>query len=439
MWFTVAHCDCGTDTCVGCKENFAGEEHRCNATEPGVKPDLLPNYSATCRIKQCPACYLWIEHKEACNHMTCCYCRYDFCFVCLQIWDGNFHDDEGCPSYGDPPEGCDAEDFEQNARGLYRDTGCNRAGLDRFGHPRPGAELASEDASDDDQDGYNDQDDYDPVEHGLPKDHKDIIHGAELVDWDEHWDNAEIAQVDGQNDADQVDPWQNLDANAEWQEPPADEVFIPAGPEEHDELVVHPPINLVVIEDPHFATIYGTPENPTLEPPAAIRAQLRQIRRVPIFTQSTSGSRTYNHGTPTFQQLDCSQHWSSTGLHSVAYSAATCPICHLSMVNYFYYCTDCGIITCDHCHSGFKWRVASNLSDVLNLLDIIEWAERGEVPYKASRRQGMMSLEEEPDLGIAKMFETHEDELFALQPYQYWDLGIKMMIEELETEMQKED
>ena len=68
--------------------------------------------------------------------MTCCYCRHDFCFVCLMPWDGAPHDGDGCPSYGDPPAGYDSEGYELTVRGLHRDTGYDRQGLNRFGRDR---------------------------------------------------------------------------------------------------------------------------------------------------------------------------------------------------------------------------------------------------------------------------------------------------------------
>lgn len=32
----------------------------------------------------CPHCFAIIEHKEGCRHMTCCDCKYEFCFICLR-------------------------------------------------------------------------------------------------------------------------------------------------------------------------------------------------------------------------------------------------------------------------------------------------------------------------------------------------------------------
>jgi hypothetical protein len=144
--YSIAKCDCGTITCVGCKGLWQ-KKHRCG--EGGnAKPAWMPEYSADFRIKSCPQCHLWIEHKEACNHMTCNGCRYQWCWVCRLPWD-SFHvgsdDAPGCPMYGDPAY--DEEGYETNTRGLHRDTGLDRDGRDRLGH-LPNVGLVSNDAAD---------------------------------------------------------------------------------------------------------------------------------------------------------------------------------------------------------------------------------------------------------------------------------------------------
>lgn len=104
--------------------------HHCGQDDTG-RADWLPEYTPTCRIKKCPGCKAYIELREACNHMTCNYCTHEFCWVCLLPWNG-FHDRvRGCPSYGDPEY--DEDLYEANTRGLHRETGLNRGGLDRLG------------------------------------------------------------------------------------------------------------------------------------------------------------------------------------------------------------------------------------------------------------------------------------------------------------------
>ena len=79
------------------------------------------------------------------------------------------------------------------------------------------------------------------------------------------------------------------------------------------------------------------------------------------------------------------------------------------------------------------------------LLDILIWAEKGVVPFKTWRRQVSEQLEDElwadcdeDILGLATMLGVYETQLFELQPYLYWDFGIRLMFEELELRMWKE-
>ncbi|KAF2250468.1 hypothetical protein BU26DRAFT_424058, partial [Trematosphaeria pertusa] len=131
-YYTLARCACGTTTCVGCRKEWA-QDHVCRCSDlHDVKPAWVPPYSSSSRIKQCPKCHEWIELAEACNHMICTSCKYEFCFVCQQRWRG-FHDRDGCPSYGDPLEGYDAEGFEQTERGLHVYSGRDRGGYDLHG------------------------------------------------------------------------------------------------------------------------------------------------------------------------------------------------------------------------------------------------------------------------------------------------------------------
>ncbi|PSN70764.1 hypothetical protein BS50DRAFT_486086, partial [Corynespora cassiicola Philippines] len=128
--YSVAHCCCETDTCAGCGGRWTAE-HFCETNEdPRVKPDWMPQYTQDCRIKMCPGtnCHLWIEHKEACNHMRCTRCGHQFCFICLRGWDDQHMFTYGCPQYGDPPEGYDEEGYERSRRGLHRDDGYDRNG-----------------------------------------------------------------------------------------------------------------------------------------------------------------------------------------------------------------------------------------------------------------------------------------------------------------------
>lgn len=120
------HCtECGTRTCTGCKGIFdIAENHTCE------RPTLDLGYNEDNRSKPCPYCKTPVELSEACNHLRCTVCRYEFCFVCLQWWyppGGIIHP---CPQYGDPEY--DENGYDQY--GLHRDTGLDREGYDLAGY-----------------------------------------------------------------------------------------------------------------------------------------------------------------------------------------------------------------------------------------------------------------------------------------------------------------
>ncbi|KAJ9643961.1 hypothetical protein H2201_008099 [Coniosporium apollinis] len=129
---------CDAATCTACKEIFTTDSpHTCNHSPRDF------GFSPFNRCKTCPYCSTPIQLIDACNHITCKVCHYDFCFVCLQWYyppEGIGHD---CPSYGDP-------EYDENGydiRGFHRDTGLdcegydlagfNREGVDRNGVKRP--------------------------------------------------------------------------------------------------------------------------------------------------------------------------------------------------------------------------------------------------------------------------------------------------------------
>jgi hypothetical protein len=150
----LPRCGCGTTTCAGCKAAWQPGHQCATATAPAWEPE----YSASQRAKQCPLCKNWIELSEACNHITCGSCRYQFCFVCLKDWQG-FHTDDGCPAYGDPAGGYDDAGFEISSRGLHLLTGRDRAGFDRRGLDAAGRHRDMIDEEDEDEEDEDDEDD----------------------------------------------------------------------------------------------------------------------------------------------------------------------------------------------------------------------------------------------------------------------------------------
>ena len=41
------------------------------------------------RVKRCPKCQMYVEKNEGCNHMTCVYCNYEWCWICEQKYESD--------------------------------------------------------------------------------------------------------------------------------------------------------------------------------------------------------------------------------------------------------------------------------------------------------------------------------------------------------------
>jgi ariadne-1 len=52
--------------------------------------------------KACPNCNIVIQRDQGCNHMKCQMCKYEFCWICLQIWVK--HDNYSCHVYQNPKD-----------------------------------------------------------------------------------------------------------------------------------------------------------------------------------------------------------------------------------------------------------------------------------------------------------------------------------------------
>ncbi|CAN9441828.1 unnamed protein product [Alternaria alternata] len=284
-----------------------------------------------------------------------------FCFVCLQPWTSEgFHQDAGCPSYGDPEEGYDNEGYELGGRGLHRDTGYNRMGLNRFGQRQLSHAVVEESAASE-HDQYSDNEDLDYDEYEI--DYAD----------EEQW--VDDAQFGNNERADGIAPQDEI----EWGEPaqggrPWDEEL----DAEQDVQILNFDnswrVELVPFTDeanPVEATIVTSWDlapasqghSQASPPPDSVREQIRLARRVPILAPNPHPEDSvFSGGTPSFQQLELSE----------------------------------------------------QLEDEL-------WADC-----------------DEDILGLATMLGVYETQLFELQPYLYWDFGIRLMFEELELQMRKD-
>lgn len=72
--------ECGTEVCFKCRDYWHGETVSCeqamNKQLEGWAEENQGN------ISFCPMCRTRIEKNKGCNHMTCAFCKYEFCWAC---------------------------------------------------------------------------------------------------------------------------------------------------------------------------------------------------------------------------------------------------------------------------------------------------------------------------------------------------------------------
>jgi len=85
---TSVRCICGQSFCFSCDEE---------AHDP-VSCDQVARWQAKClkesetaqwiisNTKKCPKCKVRIEKNQGCNHMSCQFCKHEFCWVCMGPW-----------------------------------------------------------------------------------------------------------------------------------------------------------------------------------------------------------------------------------------------------------------------------------------------------------------------------------------------------------------
>ena len=75
---------CKRHYCLTCKTQFhigmSCDEYRISSSD--LKEDKARlEYCKGKKMKQCPACQIWVERKQGCAHMRCV-CGLHFCFDC---------------------------------------------------------------------------------------------------------------------------------------------------------------------------------------------------------------------------------------------------------------------------------------------------------------------------------------------------------------------
>ena len=76
-------CNNGHEFCIRCGEFW---HQSGNCPEDEVVDELFQNYCKKLRLKECPSCGITTFKKDGCNHITCTYCRQNWCWLCEEVF-----------------------------------------------------------------------------------------------------------------------------------------------------------------------------------------------------------------------------------------------------------------------------------------------------------------------------------------------------------------
>jgi len=102
--------DCGYVFCWKCTNDWHGYFTKCQQRHEGA----FLAFTLGKDIQKCPRCKVRIWKSSGCNHMTCNYCSYEFCWLCRGKYSSSHYDEWnllGCPGgqywdYGRCPGFC---------------------------------------------------------------------------------------------------------------------------------------------------------------------------------------------------------------------------------------------------------------------------------------------------------------------------------------------
>lgn len=295
----------------------------------------------------------------------------------------------------------DEDGFEQSARGIHRDTGLDRNGLDSLGYDR--LVLSSYFPNRNEQGLYENNEEYGgEYQNFFDEEARNFHHEADQGFYDEVEEDEELHEENETNDHNR----DNLEAPKNVFHDIYDEGIRVDGPDEpqhlggiehlgyyhdgdtrgndleHDEVSITDDATVLGPGEvvPHdqaepldmnpgemadeVASTIGTDTTPLatnphpLAPATAVdRLLLHLRRRVPIF-QSLYGNVYHFYSTRfAFFQEDCCHRFAHReNYYRTSYSQATCFICHFTMRTWFNYYIDCGVVICDWCSESFRGR-----------------------------------------------------------------------------------
>ena len=73
--------------CFKCLKDWHGDKECSNEIDKS-----FIEWKDSSKVKRCPKCKYFIEKNEGCNHMTCTYCKYEFCWLCMNEYKSGHYD-----------------------------------------------------------------------------------------------------------------------------------------------------------------------------------------------------------------------------------------------------------------------------------------------------------------------------------------------------------
>jgi len=77
-------CECGTKICFTCRNEYHPNQN-CDDMLDAAYKDYLKSKD----VQRCPKCKFGVEKIDGCNHMTCCMCNYQWCWLCRGKYSRN--------------------------------------------------------------------------------------------------------------------------------------------------------------------------------------------------------------------------------------------------------------------------------------------------------------------------------------------------------------
>eukprot|EP01099_Mayorella_cantabrigiensis_P007755 TRINITY_DN7017_c0_g1_i1.p1 TRINITY_DN7017_c0_g1~~TRINITY_DN7017_c0_g1_i1.p1 ORF type:complete len:499 (-),score=104.65 TRINITY_DN7017_c0_g1_i1:66-1562(-) len=96
----VVYCTCGLKWHDGGRCFVARFREKQRAKLQNRQETLSAVWKKQNFVKKCPSCGVEIQKSAGCNHMTCAFCKHQFCWICFTPYETEHFRDEKSPCYG---------------------------------------------------------------------------------------------------------------------------------------------------------------------------------------------------------------------------------------------------------------------------------------------------------------------------------------------------